>query len=63
MVTAAPTVVPDALLDQLANKGRMLIPVGESRSQKLLMFRRSDGEIEQTNLEPVKFVPLMGGKS
>ncbi|SVE48844.1 uncharacterized protein METZ01_LOCUS501698, partial [marine metagenome] len=33
MVTAAPRVVPEALLDQLADNGRMLIPVGELRSQ------------------------------
>ena len=63
MVTAAPRVVPEALVDQLSDDGRMLIPVGESRSQKLLMIRRINGEIEQTNLEPVKFVPLLGGKS
>ena len=63
MVTAAPRMVPDVLLDQLANKGRMLIPVGESRNQKLLMLRRTEGEFEQTSLEPVKFVPLLGGKS
>ena len=63
MVTAAPRVVPEALVDQLSDNGRMLIPVGESRSQKLLMIRRINGEIEQTNLEPVRFVPLLGGKS
>ena len=63
MVTAAPRVVPEALVDQLSDDGRMLIPVGESRSQKLLMIRRINGEIEQTNLEPVRFVPLLGGKS
>ena len=63
MVTAAPRVVPEALVDQLADNGRMLIPVGESRSQRLLMIRRINGEIEQTNLEPVRFVPLLGGKS
>ena len=63
MVTAAPRVVPETLVDQLSDNGRMLIPVGESRSQKLLMIRRINGEIEQTNLEPVRFVPLLGGKS
>ena len=63
MVTAAPRVVPEALVDQLSDNGRMLIPVGESRSQTLLMIRRINGEIEQTNLEPVRFVPLLGGKS
>ena len=63
MVTAAPRVVPEALVDQLADNGRMLIPVGELRSQELLMIRRINGEIEQTNLGLVRFVPLLGGKS
>ena len=63
MVTAAPRVVPEALLDQLANNGRMLIPVGESRSQELIMLYRNNDEIQQTNLESVNFVPLLGGKS
>ena len=63
MVTAAPRVVPKALLSQLANRGRMLIPVGETLNQELLMFRNTNGEIEQTNLESVNFVPLLDCKS
>jgi len=63
MVTAAPLTVPEALLDQLADQGRMLVPVGESGRQDLLMIRKIDGEVQQTRLEPVRFVPLLGGKS
>lgn len=62
MVTASPLSVPEALLEQLADNGRMLIPVGESRSQELLLIRKQGDQIEQTVLEPVKFVPLLGGK-
>lgn len=63
MVTAAPLTVPEALLDQLSDQGRMLVPVGESGRQDLLMIRKIDGEVQQTRLEPVRFVPLLGGKS
>ena len=63
MVTAAPRVVPEALFDQLADDGRMLIPVGEKLNQELLICRSKNGEIEQTKLEAVRFVPLLGGKS
>ena len=63
IVTASPRVVPAALLDQLGDNGRMLVPVGESRNQELLLLVKSGDDIEQTVLEPVKFVPLLGGKS
>ncbi len=63
IVTASPRVIPDALIEQLAPEGRMLLPVGESRSQDLVMVRKSGDEIEQTVLETVKFVPLLAGKS
>ena len=63
MVTASPTIVPDALMEQMADNGRMLIPVGEARSQQLLLIRKHGEEIERTELEPVKFVPLLGGRA
>jgi protein-L-isoaspartate(D-aspartate) O-methyltransferase len=62
MVTASPRILPEALIDQLADGGRMLVPVGEARSQDLLLVRKHGDEIEQTVLEPVRFVPLLGGK-
>ena len=40
----------------------MLVPVGEARSQDLLLITKHGDEIEQTVLEPVRFVPLLGGK-
>jgi protein-L-isoaspartate(D-aspartate) O-methyltransferase len=63
MVTAAPRTVPEELILQLADNGRMLVPVGEPSQQELFMIRKIDGEILQTSLEPVRFVPLLGGKS
>jgi protein-L-isoaspartate(D-aspartate) O-methyltransferase len=61
VVTAAPERVPEGLLAQLAEGGRMVIPVGCSHSQMLTLYRRRKGEIHATPLEPVIFVPLLGG--
>ena len=63
IVTASPRSVPEALLEQLNDGGRMLIPVGEAREQQLLLIRKTEGEITQEVLESVRFVPLLGGKS
>ncbi len=63
IVTASPRVIPDALVEQLSDAGRMLVPVGESHRQDLILVRRIGEEIEQVVLEPVKFVPLLNGKS
>ena len=63
MVTASPQMVPDELIEQLAMGGRMLVPVGEPRQQNLVMVRKGEDGIGQTVLEPVRFVPLLGGKS
>lgn len=62
IVTASPRVIPEALIEQLAVGGRMLVPVGEARSQDLVMVRKHEDDIEQSVLEEVKFVPLLGGK-
>lgn len=60
MVTAAATHIPDALLEQLAVGGRMVIPVGTTE-QTLMLIERLPEEYRQTKLESVKFVPLIGG--
>ena len=62
MVTAAPEEVPDALLEQLAIGGIMVIPVGsQSGSQRLLQITREvDGYVEEV-LDGVRFVPLLNG--
>jgi len=60
MVTAAGPSVPQALLDQLADPGRMVLPVGERHSQELLLIRKEQGQLSQTSIEAVRFVPLIG---
>lgn len=60
MVTAAARTTPDALLEQLADGGRMVIPVGESR-QFLWLYQRRGNDIVRTELEAVRFVPLIQG--
>jgi len=62
IVTAGAPVLVDALTDQLAPGGTLVAPVGGASSQSLLRLRRSaDGDIEQTDLAPVVFVPLLSG--
>jgi protein-L-isoaspartate(D-aspartate) O-methyltransferase len=62
IVTAAASHVPEELLKQLAINGRLVIPVGTT-SQVLTVIERTAKEYIQTKLEPVKFVPLLGGVS
>lgn len=62
VVTAGAPALVDALTDQLAPGGTLVAPVGGASSQSLLRLRRSaDGDIEQTDLAPVVFVPLLSG--
>jgi len=64
LVSAAAGEVPASLLGQLAEGGRMVIPVGPSEGQQLQVIRREDGRIRTTLREPVRFVPLiLGGSS
>ena len=60
IVTAAASHVPQELLSQLTEGGRMVIPIGTD-SQMLYLIERQANEYKQTKLEPVKFVPLLGG--
>lgn len=60
MVTAAAPDVPDPLLDQLADGGRLIMPVGGRGGQMLHLYQRRGEEIIRDNLTPVAFVPLIG---
>lgn len=62
IVTAAPEQVPEALLEQLAPDGVLVIPVGPPGAQDLLRITRGDDAFEQVTLGAVSFVPLLGGK-
>jgi len=60
VVAAASPDVPQPLLDQLAPRGRMLLPLGERRDQVLTLVRRSAGGVLTTPLAGARFVPLLG---
>jgi protein-L-isoaspartate(D-aspartate) O-methyltransferase len=60
IVTAAASHVPEELLSQLTEGGRMVIPIGTD-AQTLYLIERLENEFKQTKLEAVKFVPLLGG--
>lgn len=58
---AAPREVPNELIDQLADGGRLVIPVGEDGDQQLMVFDKNGDELVSTVIEPVRFVPLLSG--
>jgi len=60
IVTAAAPAVPPALVQQLADGGRLVLPVGSRTAQDLLQVTRRGDSTETRNLGPVRFVPLLG---
>jgi len=60
-VTCAPVKIPEQLLDQLAEGGRMIIPAGESYNQKLYLIEKINGKLRQKETLPVLFVPMKHG--
>jgi protein-L-isoaspartate(D-aspartate) O-methyltransferase len=62
LVAAAAPELPEKLLEQLAPGGRLIMPVGPSGRQDLLMITRRGDHFEQTSLGAVSFVPLVKGK-
>ena len=61
IVAAAPLGVPEALLDQLAMAGRLIIPVGAPDEQKLLLVTRAEDGFKHEHIAAVSFVPMLGG--
>jgi len=59
IVTCAPDDIPDPLIKQLADGGRMIIPVGESY-QQLILVRKEDDSLDKKSIAPVRFVPMTG---
>jgi protein-L-isoaspartate(D-aspartate) O-methyltransferase len=60
VMAAAASHVPEALRDQLAEGGRLVLPLG-TREQNLTLVERTAEGFVQTTLEPVRFVPLLPG--
>jgi protein-L-isoaspartate(D-aspartate) O-methyltransferase len=61
LAAAAPLTLPEALVQQLAPGGRLVVPVGPEGQQQLIrLTRREDGVLREV-LGPVAFVPLLGG--
>jgi protein-L-isoaspartate(D-aspartate) O-methyltransferase len=59
IVSAAPPTIPEALVEQLADGGRMVIPVGGAGTQDLYLLTRHGPRVERKKLLPVRFVPLL----
>ena len=63
IVTAAAPEAPEALLEQLKAGGRMILPLGETReTQHLVSIDKTGDGLEQKELLPVRFVPLVKGR-
>jgi protein-L-isoaspartate(D-aspartate) O-methyltransferase len=60
LVSAGSPSVPQPLLDQLADKGRLLIPEGDLETQHLMVYTRRGERIDKREVAPVRFVPLIG---
>lgn len=60
LVGAAAPDVPDAYAEQLAEGGRLLIPLGNREEQVLNLFTRNGPALEKEDIAPVRFVPLVG---
>lgn len=60
IVTCAPDKVPPPLTQQLKENGRMIIPVGSGLDQQLYLLEKKNGQLAQTAILPVRFVPMIG---
>jgi protein-L-isoaspartate(D-aspartate) O-methyltransferase len=60
LISAAAPSVPQPLLEQLTEGGRLLVPVGSQAEQVLWLYRRRGDDVEKQEIAPVRFVPLLG---
>ncbi len=59
IVTCAPDKVPEPLVEQLKDDGRMVIPVGERFAQQLYLLEKKNGQLKESATLPVRFVPMV----
>ncbi len=62
IVTAGGPDIPQALIDQLADPGRLVIPIGDRDIQELVVLKKENGEINRQVIEQVRFVNLIGSQ-
>ena len=62
LVTAAPEQIPEELLQQLADGGRLVIPIGLAGQQRLFVIQRVGDDFQHEALDWVSFVPLIKGR-
>jgi protein-L-isoaspartate(D-aspartate) O-methyltransferase len=62
LVSAAAPQVPESLLEQLADGGRMVIPVGSQNTQELQLVTKAEGSAHVEIIEGCRFVPLIGAE-
>jgi protein-L-isoaspartate(D-aspartate) O-methyltransferase len=60
IVTCAPEKVPQPLVAQLKEGGRMILPIGPAWDQELVLLRKEGGRLERDAVLPVRFVPMTG---
>jgi protein-L-isoaspartate(D-aspartate) O-methyltransferase len=60
IVTCSPEKVPQPLIDQLAEGGRMIIPVGSRYDQEMCLLEKKGGKLVRKNVMPTYFVPMTG---
>jgi protein-L-isoaspartate(D-aspartate) O-methyltransferase len=60
IVTCSPEHIPQPLIDQLRDGGRMIVPVGQRFQQILYLFHKQNGKLEREALEATMFVPMTG---
>ena len=59
-MTAGAPVIPQALIDQLAENGILVIPVGDREKQKMMKITKRKDNIEREEFDYFAFVPLLG---
>ena len=60
MVTASAKEIPEALIKQLGEGGRLVAPAGDKEEQKLILLRKKGNQMSRQEICDCKFVPLIG---